>query len=280
MMNTAYVDGTLPGTKPILSVEEVTVRFGGLTAIAGASFELEPGKITALIGPNGAGKSTMLNVVSGFIQPDEGRVLFKNADITNIKPYAGPAAGFSRTFQDLEVVERLTVCENVIVAFLGQIGERLSRVVFTPRAWHRERRRHLERALDLLEVVGLSEQADTLASDLAYGMQKQLVLARLLATDAELLMIDEPGAGLPATSLDLVGGILSDVVAERGKTVLLVDHNMQLVLKYAQRIIVLHHGRVIATGTPDEIRSNADVIRVYLSRDPSVADVGTDAAKG
>ena len=264
------------GTAPLLAVVDVTVSFGGLVAVRDATFQLEPGIVTALIGPNGAGKSTLLNVLSGFIRPDRGQVFYKEHDITTIRPHTAPSIGLARTFQDLEVIRHLTVCENVVAAFQDQTGERPSRVLFSPRTWRRERRANVATAVEILEAVGLAERADELASDLAFGEQKQLVLARLIATDAELLMLDEPGAGLPAASLDQVGRILQQLVRERDKTVLLVDHNMQLVLDYAQRIIVLHHGAVLAAGTPEEIRRHPDVLRVYLSRDATPAETAVE----
>lgn len=268
---------------PILEVSDVTVTFGGLVAVRRATFGIEAGTVTALIGPNGAGKSTLLNVISGFIRPDKGQVVYRGHDITTIRPHTAPSLGLARTFQHVDVTQELTVCENVVTALQDQIGERPLRVLVSPLKWKRERQNNVRRALEILDRVGLTGRADVLASDLAYGEQKQLVLARLIATDADLLMLDEPGAGMPASSLDEIGRILQELVRDHGKSVVLVDHNMQLVLNYAEQVIVLHHGEVIATGPPDEIRRNADVLRVYLSRDETMTgsdDPSDGAAEG
>lgn len=250
---------------PMLTVEHASVRFGGLRALNDVSIEVPEGQITALIGPNGAGKSTLLGAVSGFTRIDAGRITFRGQDITALRPSRAVSLGLARTFQDLEVLQRLTVAENVLLGFPRQLATRLPRLLFTPRASNRDYRENVQRAVDLLAYVGLLERADTLASDLSYGEQKLLVVARLLATGADLLMLDEPGAGLPAVNLHQIGAVLRRAVAD-GKTVLLVDHNMDLIMQYADRVTVLHHGQVIATGTPTEIQADPRVIDVYFSR--------------
>ena len=186
-------------------------------------------------------------------------------------PHRGVGFGLARTFQDLEVMQRLTVAENVLLGFPNQPAERLSRLLFTPWVAHRAHRETLQKTVDLLHHVGLLDRADTLASDLSYGEQKLLVVARLLATGADMLMLDEPGAGLPDVNLHQIGSLLRDAVAG-GRTVLLVDHNMDLIMNYADRVTVLHHGQVIASGTPAEIQANKAVIDVYFSRSHTPQD--------
>lgn len=251
--------------RPMLQVENASVSFGGLRALKDVSIEAREGEITALIGPNGAGKSTLLGAVSGFTRLDEGQVSFRGRDITGMRPHDGIRTGLARTFQDLEVMQRLTVAENVLLGFPDQPAERLSRLLFTPRSVRRQHRETVQRTVDLLHYVGLLDRADTLASDLSYGEQKMLVVARLLATGADMLMLDEPGAGLPDVNLHQIGSVLRQAVTD-GRTVLLVDHNMDLIMNYADRVTVLHHGQVIATGTPAQIQADQSVIDVYFSR--------------
>lgn len=252
-------------TQSLLRAESISISFGGLRALRDVSIDVEEGKVTALIGPNGAGKSTLLNAISGFTDLDQGTVTFRGQDITGMRPSQGVHTGLARTFQDLEVMERLTVAENVLLGLPDHLPERLSALLFTPWRANRRRRAMLQRTVELLEYVGLLDRADALASDLSYGEQKLLVVARLLATGVDLLMLDEPGAGLPAVNLHQIGAVLRRAVDE-GKTVLLVDHNMDLIMQYADRVTVLHHGQVIASGTPAEIQANQDVIDVYFSR--------------
>lgn len=249
----------------ILQVEAACVRFGGLDAVKDVSITIPEGKVTALIGPNGAGKSTLLSAISGFQPLTSGRVVLRDRDITYMRAHQGSALGMARTFQDLEVMERLTVAENVLLGFGSPKGEQLWRLFLTPRACYRERQELLGRTQEILERVGLLDRADTLAADLSYGEQKMLTLARLLATDADLLMLDEPGSGLPAAHLHQIGSVLGEIAAD-GRSVILVDHNMDLVLTYADHVVVLHHGQVIATGTPAEIKQNPQVMDVYFSR--------------
>lgn len=249
----------------MLEVENVSVRFGGLRALSNVSIAVPAGKITALIGPNGAGKSTLLGVISGFTPVSDGRIRFRDRDITSMRPFEAVGYGMARTFQDLEVLEHLTVAENVLLGLPNQKSKRLWRLLFTPRAANRDYRQQVQRTVDLLAYVGLLDRADTLASDLSYGEQKLLVVARLLATGADLLMLDEPGSGLPDVNLHQIGSVLQRAVDD-GKTVLLVDHNMDLIMTYADYVTVLHHGEVIASGTPTEVQADPRVIDVYFSR--------------
>lgn len=256
----------------MLEVDRVSVRFGGLRALDDVSLHAREGEITALIGPNGAGKSTLLGTVSGFTRADTGRVAFRGQDITGMRPSESVGLGLARTFQDLEVLPQLTVAENVLLGFPRQLSTKLWRLFLTPRAANRDHRETVQRTLDLLVQVRLADRADALAADLSYGEQKLLVIARLLATGADMLMLDEPGAGLPDANLHQLGALLRQAVTD-GRTVLLVDHNMDLIMNYADRVTVLHHGRVIASGTPAEIQADPRVIDVYFSRTASGADV-------
>ena len=250
--------------EPLLRTERVGVRFGGLVALEDVSIDVEPNIITALIGPNGAGKSTLLHAISGFQPVTSGRVLLRGADITKLPAHARIGLGMARTFQDNEVLPRLTVLENTLLGIQGQSGERVWRLVLTPQQVRRQKRASVERALAILDSLGLQALADRMAGALSYGQQKLLVLARMLATDADLFMLDEPGAGLSSRYIDQVGEALCKMVT-LGKTVVLVDHNMRLIMNYAQRVVVLHHGQVIARGTPEEIKAHPEVLDCYLT---------------
>lgn len=260
----------------LLRTEGVGVRFGGLVALEDVSIDVEPSRITALIGPNGAGKSTLLHAISGFLKPTSGRVRLRGADITDLPAHARIGLGMARTFQDNEVLPRLTVLENTLLGIQDPMGERVWRLVLTPGQVRRQRQAGVARALAILDSVGLMDLADRMAGALSYGQQKMLVLARLLATDADLFMLDEPGAGLSSRYIDQVGEALRRMV-ELGKTVVLVDHNMRLIMNYAHRVVVLHHGQVIARGTPDEIKAHPEVLDCYLTHrkaSATAADAG------
>lgn len=263
----------------MLDVENVSVRYGGLRALSDVSVIVPQGKITALIGPNGAGKSTLLGAISGFTQISSGRIRFKDQDITMMRPFEAVGYGLARTFQDLEVLDSLTVAENVLLGLPDQKSKRLWRLIFAPRSARRDHRQQVQRTIDLLDYVGLLDRADSLASDLSYGEQKLLVVARLLATGADLLMLDEPGSGLPAVNLHQIGAVLRRAV-EDGKTVLLIDHNMDLIMNYADHVTVLHHGEVIASGPPAQVQADPRVIDVYFSRSHEAPEEGEPASNG
>ncbi len=270
----------MPGEPPFLRARGITVRFGGLTAVRDASIDVTPGTITALIGPNGAGKSTLLDVLSGFRKPAVGDVRFRDRDLLRTSPHRLVELGVARTFQNVEVFGLLTAAENVALAVPGRDGESVTTLVTRPRKSRASREHALAVARELLAEVGIARFADELAGQLSYGVQKMLVLARLMATGAELLMLDEPGAGLARTSLDDLAGHMRRLVAGSGKTILFVDHNMQLVLDIADFVYVLHHGEVIAGGTPDQIRANRQVADVYLSGESGTDEVLDTPTRG
>lgn len=249
-----------------LSVQGVSRAFGGLQAVSRVSLDVARGSVTAVIGPNGAGKSTLLHLISGFIPVDEGTVRINGRDVTKLPPWRRAAYGMARTFQDLEVFERLTVLENVALAVPAPVGGSPLRLLLRPRGYRDERRAVRAEALRHLETVGLADRADDKAHDLSYGDQKLLIIARLLATGRDLLLLDEPGAGLSVSAIDELGLLLRRLAAD-GRTVVVVDHNMRLILDYSDYVYVLHHGTLIAHGTPAKIRADAQVISVYLGGD-------------
>lgn len=241
----------------MLELRDLHKSFGGFAAIAGVSLAVEERKVTAIIGPNGAGKSTLFNLVTGHLRPTRGRVLLVGQDVTGQAPYHLCREGLGRSFQRANIFSRLTVFENVQAALLSH-GER---------GWDLWSRRHeLYRAEteEVLESVGLADKADEASASLSYGNQKQLELGIALASKPRLLLLDEPTAGMSAGETTETIALIERIVAERGLTLLFTEHDMSVVFSIAQKIAVLHQGKLIAEGRPDEVRSNADVRRVYL----------------
>ena len=235
----------------ILRVEDVTKRFGGLVALDHVSFSVKQGEILGLIGPNGAGKTTLFNVISGALKPDEGRVIFKGVDITGWPQYRVARAGIARTFQIVKPFPELTVKQNVMVgAMFGRAG-------LGPEEAE-------EKAMEVLEFIGLDSKAEVLAEHLNIHEKKMLEMARALASDPELLLLDEVLAGLTPGEVEHMLGLIERVRSERGVTVIMVEHLMHAVMNIADRLVVLNFGRKIAEGSPEEIVSNPLVVEAYL----------------
>jgi branched-chain amino acid transport system ATP-binding protein len=244
---------------PILRGEGLVKRFGGLVAVNNVSFEVKKGEIFGIIGPNGAGKTTLFNLISGIYKPDAGRVIFDGRDITNLKPHERARLGLARTYQVVKPFPGLTVLENIAVGAL-----------FGPRYGKISEDEALEIAREVAKFVGLAGKEDLLAGSLNVQEKKRLELARALAAEPKVLLLDEVLAGLTPAEIDEMLSLLRKVRDERGVTIVMVEHVMHAVMNIAERIMVLHFGRKIAEGTPEEIANNADVIAVYLG-DPSLA---------
>jgi branched-chain amino acid transport system ATP-binding protein len=245
-------------TIPIVEVEGVSKRFGHFVALNQVTARFEPRKLSAIIGPNGAGKSTFFNVLSGAFPPSEGRLKFKGRDITGLAQHGFARIGIAKSFQITNVFKQLSAHENVRVA----VQMRHSRYeLFKPRAAMAELG---ERANALLERVGLLALRDRPAADLAHGQQRALEVAMALAAEPELLLMDEPTAGMSPEETVVMMDLISALAAER--SVILVEHKMKLVMGLCERLLVLHHGEFLAEGTPDDIRRNEDVKRVYLGQ--------------
>jgi branched-chain amino acid transport system ATP-binding protein len=248
----------------LLRVADIVKRFGGLAAVDGATLEVEERSITALIGPNGAGKTTLFNVVSGFLRPDLGSVLLGEERIDGRPPHAVNRRGLVRTFQTPKALTRMSVLENVLLAAPRHPGERLWRLVATPVAARRRERELEERAHDLLRLVRLDGLAGDYAGTLSGGQRKLLEFARALMTEPRLVLLDEPMAGVnPTLALQLLDHIRA-LREEQGMTFLLIDHDLEVVMSVSDRVIVMSEGRVIAAGTPAEVRADPLVVDAYL----------------
>jgi branched-chain amino acid transport system ATP-binding protein len=245
---------------PVLETRGLAKSFGGVRAVAGVDLAMPRGEIRALIGPNGAGKTTLFNMLTGQLRADAGVVLFKGERLSGLPPYAVWRRGVSRTFQITATFASLTALENVQVARLSHVGKTYALL---------ERARHLEAEASrgLLEQVGLGDQAGRIAGVLAYGDLKKLELAVALANDPEVLLLDEPTAGMAPAERGALMALTRRIARARGLTVLFTEHDMDVVFAIADRIMVLHQGRVIADGAPAAVRADAQVQRVYLGED-------------
>jgi branched-chain amino acid transport system ATP-binding protein len=259
-----------PGRKALLEVDDVTLRFGGVVALDRVSFTLYQGDILGLIGPNGAGKTTCFNALTGVYRPTSGQIRFLGQQVTGHKKHEITRMGIARTFQNIRLFPEMTALENVMVGVDSRHRTSVPGALLRLPRHRREERVAREKALDLLEYVGIATRANEAARSLAYGEQRRLEIARALATEPQLLCLDEPAAGFnPAEKNRLLELIQS--IRKRDVTVLLIEHDMRLVMDVTDRIVVLEFGRKIAEGTPVEIRDNPEVIAAYLG-------VPTDAA--
>lgn len=250
--------------RPILEVEDLHKSFGGVQAVAGTSFSVTTGSLTALIGPNGAGKTTAFNLVSGFLRADRGTIRFDGRDITRLRTDQIAAAGLVRTFQLTRVLSKMRVIENVMLAAPDQPGESLLVAAFQPRRWHRREREVRERALEMLADVGLSAMAEEYAGVLSGGQRKLLEIARALMREPRMILLDEPMAGVNPTLGRELLDYLHRLRAERGLTILFVEHDMDVVMDISEHVIVMANGRDIAAGPPEQVRADRGVIDAYL----------------
>jgi len=249
--------------EPYFAVAGLSKAFGGLQAVDRVSFAVGEGSITSLIGPNGAGKTTLFDLVSGFVVPDAGSVRFRGRELTGLPPHQIVALGMARTFQHLGLFYQLSVWDNVFLAVPHKRRERLWGT-FLPRAALRDEERRLaERTSEILQFLGLGDRAVEPVGNLAWGDQKLVCIGRLLATDGDFLLMDEPAAGLSDEQTAELLMLLRALVG-RGKTVLIIDHNMEAIMDVSDHIVVLDYGRILAAGPPADIRANQDVIKAYL----------------
>ena len=246
-------------------VEGICKRFGGLQALKDVSFVAPAGKITGLVGQNGAGKTTLINVITRQLAPDAGEVFAGPRRITRLAAHQVAGAGLARTFQQLRLFANMTCLENVLLGLPKGRGESLAACLFTPGRVARQEAEHRAAARTILEAFGLGDRADASAAGLSYGLQKLLSLARLAAARAEIVLIDEPTSGLSGEAVERVASAVAHFRNE-GKTVLLVEHDMDVLFALSDHVVVLDQGQVLCQGTPAEIRTNNEVREIYLGK--------------
>jgi branched-chain amino acid transport system ATP-binding protein len=251
------------GDAPLLEVQNLTREFGGVRAIADLSYVVERGRIHSIIGPNGAGKTTFFNLITGLYRPSGGRILFNGADVTGLPPSRLAARGMSRTFQNLQIFLNMSAVENVMVGRHLHLDRRFLPALLRLPGMSRRDREAREMAGALMGDVGLGAYLDAQAASMPYGALKRLEIARALATEPRLLLLDEPAAGLNAAETGEIDELIARLV-DRGITVLLVEHNMKMVMGISNHILVLNQGHKLAEGTPAEVAANKEVVAAYL----------------
>ena len=247
-----------------LKISNLTMQFGGLTAVSDFNLELEEGKIVGLIGPNGSGKTTVFNVITGFYKPTKGHILLDSKEITGLSPDRITALGLTRIFQNSRIFRNMTVFDNVMSGdHLRLRSTPFEAVLRTPRYIREEQEAH-ERTMKLLEGLGLSEYVNEISGSLPYGLQRKLEVARALSTLPNVLLLDEPATGMSAEETEEMMNFILSVRKDFDLTIFIIEHHMQVIMGICEHILVLNYGKTIATGTPEQIQNNQEVIDAYL----------------
>lgn len=249
----------------ILQVQHLSKHFDGIKAVDDLSFSIEKGAITALIGPNGSGKTVTFNLITGFYRPSAGAILLQGKNITHYAPYKIFKLGIGRTFQAIRLFPQMTVLENVMLGLPFKRGETLSAAIFRTSDMLREERESREKALELLKTVGIENKKDEYAETLSHGQRRLLEIARTLGTDSELYLFDEPTAGVFPNTIPKLLTIIEGL-KEKGKTILFIEHKMDVVMDISDNIVVLNHGRKIAEGKPEDIKQSEIVLEAYMGK--------------
>lgn len=251
----------------LLDVKNLTKNFGGLTAVGDVTLELNEGELVGLIGPNGAGKTTLFNLLTGVYVPSEGTVTLDGIVLNGKKPDKIASLGLSRTFQNIRLFKNMTVLDNVLVGMGNQHKPHIFSSLLRLPKYYQSEDALRKKAMELLAIFNLEDEADTLAKNLPYGQQRRLEIVRALATEPKLLFLDEPAAGMNPQETAELTALIRQIKEEFGITIILIEHDMSLVMEVTERIYVLEYGRLIAHGTPDEIKTNQRVIEAYLGGD-------------
>ena len=248
----------------LFRADDIAIRFGGIRAVDAVTFDVEQGEAFSIIGPNGAGKTTIFNLISRIYNPTSGRLFFEDKDITEVPPYRIASLGIARTFQNIELFANATLLQNLLIGrhCHSTVGI-ISQLAFLP-AVRREEMLHREKAEEVIAFLGLERYRDTLIANLPYGVRKVVELGRALCIEPKLLLLDEPSSGLNVEETEGMGFWIEDIKKDLGITVIMVEHDMNLVRMVSDRVMALNYGRVIALGTPDEVQNHPEVVRAYI----------------